>query len=263
MTEKIEKTETKKVEPSTKTKAEKLAEMLKKDDSKAAEVKEGKKAVAPAITEEFTDSKEVAIAANDRVKVRVGNKSFDGTITGLKTIDKDQFAHVLIDSQTKSKMFHTGDITFISKGTEVKETPKPVVTKKNGVSTYIAPEVDGSEEKDPTPKEEKGKKAPKVKAPKEPKVKKERKLQDAPAEGSKSAKIVEMLKAGKTNKEISIELDAHYSFVITIKRKYLSDMIQSKVADAPKAAAEPPVTEVPAEKLPLAKLPTAPKKGKK
>jgi hypothetical protein len=63
---------------------------------------------------EYTDQDEHPIKVTDRVFVRINNKMFPGTISSLKVIEKDQYAHVLLDGADKTKMFHTGDVKFIA-----------------------------------------------------------------------------------------------------------------------------------------------------
>lgn len=85
--------------------------------------------------ESFTDSKGEVIQKGDKVSVRIGNKLFPGTISGMKKIENDQYVHVMLDGNDKTKMFHTGDVT--------KSKEDMLVKKPNGGVMYIAPEVSG------------------------------------------------------------------------------------------------------------------------
>lgn len=85
--------------------------------------------------ESFTDSKGEVIQKGDKVSVRIGNKLFPGTISGMKKIENDQYVHVMLDGNDKTKMFHTGDV--------IKSKEDMLVKKPNGGVMYIAPEVSG------------------------------------------------------------------------------------------------------------------------
>lgn len=147
---------------------------------RAAAAKEAA-AILPAAdpTVEYTDCDEKPIGINDTVDVRINNKHFNGVITGLKVIEEDQYAHVLLEGQDKSKMFHTGDVKFVSKGeapaapaakpaakkaekkvAPVVETPAETATEpEEEKAEEAAPEQPAAEEKFPTVKEAKAKAA--------------------------------------------------------------------------------------------------------
>jgi uncharacterized protein (DUF342 family) len=101
------------------------------------------------------------------------------------------------------------------------------------------------------------------KAPKEPKVKKEKVVKEkkekvakvkkekvakepktAPAEGSISAKVLELLKAGELSKyKIAKECKTHYSVVVFVEKHYLD----KKAESAPDTAIDQAADETPAE----------------
>jgi hypothetical protein len=154
---------------------------------------------------EYTDCDENPIGINDTVDVRINNKHFTGIITGLKVIEEDQYAHVLLESQDKSKMFHTGDVKFISKGeAPAAPAPKPVTKKAekkvikdisgNGNDAVIEPAVAETPvptEEQPTtqPEEEK---FPTVKEAKKKEAKPEVKISDVDCIFGKGDEVVFM-----------------------------------------------------------------------
>lgn len=102
------------------------------------------------------------------------------------------------------------------------------------------------------PAKEKAEKAPKTPKAKKEKVAKEKKVRvkkekavkvpkTAPAEGSISAKVLELLKAGELSKyKIAKECGTHYSVVVFVEKHYL------KTEAAPEAPTQAP-DETPAE----------------
>lgn len=241
------------------TKAEKLNAMLAGDaeatpkgnvETAAAEVtapapaKSEKKstAVDPDATGEpaevFIDSQLQTIEPGNQVTVRIGNKTASGVITGLKRIKDDQFAYILLEGKTASKMYHTGDITFVAKGTPPPvEVKKPTIIKKGAATVYSAP-ADDSPEENPLAKVKKARKN--AAAEKPAKEKKDRTSQDVPAAGTKSAQVYDLLMAGKTRKEVATELGIVYQFVRSIDIRYVHK--EAPVA-AEATATEEPVAE--------------------
>ena len=204
-----------------------------------AEAEEAIEATAPEATEEqptgqpatepardeidYTDCKGRSIKVTDKVTARVGNKIFEGTIMGLKTINDDQLVHVLLDGKASSKMFDSGDITFISAGARP-EQPKPSITKKGGVTTYIAPE---EPEEPTTEKPAKKTGSWRVGAAKEPKIKIA--AADKPADGTfEKDELVEFTTAKHSVKAPGKTLEGR---IVSLKHIDGADFAFIKVTD--------------------------------
>jgi len=205
----------------------------------------------------YTDRHEKPITEGQQVNCRIGGSWFPGQIAKFKEVEGELYVHVLLEGRDTTKMFHSTDVDsdgFTSAAVTaskrekldalLKKTATPAVPAKPAkpvkpapeVKPEVAPEVPTVENPMPEMSDLESNKAfdlakNKLEIKSEDKAERDaaykasqkKKQTGVPMPGSKTAKMVELLKAGKSKTEVAKLTNSVYQFVHSTEKRYLKN----------------------------------------